>query len=93
MFAPTDTVTATVPDPGGTTALIAPSLVTEKLVARVPPKSTGVAPVKPLPVMVTDVPPDDGPESGTKALTGGQVEDVSMSTGPWTGSWGGNVPV
>ena len=39
-------------------------LFTVKLVAGMPPKVTAVAPVKPVPVMVTLVPPDALPEAG-----------------------------
>ena len=49
------------PDPGGETAVIDVALVTEKLWAATPPKVTAVAPVKADPVMVTVVPPIDGP--------------------------------
>ena len=48
------TVTSTVPVPGGLSAVIVVSLTTVKLVAGVVPKSTAVAPAKPLPVIVTD---------------------------------------
>ena len=39
-------------------------LTTVKLVAALAPKSTAVAPVKPVPVMVTAVPPAGGPAVG-----------------------------
>ena len=47
------------------------ALVTAKLAAAVPPKVTAVAPVKLLPVIVTLVPPDAGPEAGATAVTVG----------------------
>jgi hypothetical protein len=47
------------------------ALTTEKLVAVVPPKVTAVAPVKLVPVMVTEVPPNPGPEVGLTLLTAG----------------------
>ncbi len=40
-----------------------------KLVAAVVPKLTALAPVKPVPVMVTEVPPVLGPELGAEAVT------------------------
>ena len=48
----------------GETAVIWVSETTVKLVAATVPKSTLVAPVKPVPVMVTVVPPVVGPEVG-----------------------------
>ena len=47
------TVTSTVPVPAGLSAVIVVSLTTVTLVAAVVPKSTAVAPVKPVPVIVT----------------------------------------
>ena len=44
---------------------------TVKLVARTAPKATLVAPLNPLPVMVTVVPPAVGPEFGVTAVTDG----------------------
>ena len=54
------TVTSTVPVPAGLSAVIVVALTTVKLVAGVVPKSTAVAPVKPVPVIVTECrrPPD-----------------------------------
>ena len=51
------TVTSTVPLPAGLTAVIWVSLLTLKLAAAVAPNETLVALVKPVPVMVTLVPP------------------------------------
>lgn len=56
------TVMSTVPDPDGTVALIWVSDTTEKPAAGTVPKTTPVAPVKPVPVMVTD--DAAGPEEG-----------------------------
>ena len=64
-------ITATVPVPAGLTAVIDVALFTVKLVAGVEPKSTAVAPVKFVPVMVTVVPPAAGPFVGLKAVTVG----------------------
>ena len=47
------------------------ALVTEKLSAATPPKVTLVAPVKAAPVMVTPVPPVDGPVVGLTRVTAG----------------------
>ena len=47
------------------------ALFTVKLVAGVEPKSTAVAPVKLVPVMVTVVPPAAGPLDGLTADTVG----------------------
>ncbi len=58
------TVTSTVSDPAGEVAVICVSLSTLIEVAAVPPKSTSVAPVKPLPVMVTESPPAAEPLVG-----------------------------
>ena len=50
-------MTATVPVPAGLSAVIVVSLTTTRAVAAVVPKSTTVVPVKPVPVIVTGVPP------------------------------------
>jgi hypothetical protein len=62
--------------PGGTVAVIWLSESTVKLVAPVPLKSTAVAPVKPLPVMVTEVP--TGPLEGLKPLIEGGTVTVKL---------------
>jgi hypothetical protein len=54
-------VTSTVPVPAGETAVIDVADVTVKLFALVAPNLTAVVPVKPLPVIVTDVPPPGVP--------------------------------
>ena len=68
------TVTFTVPAaPAGSVAVRDVSLVTVKLAGALP-KSTAVAPVNPVPVTVTDVPPAVGPADGLTPLTvGGAV--------------------
>ena len=58
------TVIFTLPVPAGLTAVICVSLETVKLAAGVSPKDTWVAPVKPLPVIVTVVPPPADPLAG-----------------------------
>ncbi len=66
------TVTSTVPaDSSGLIAVMEVDETTAKLVALVVPKSTVVAPVKPVPVMVTLVPPAVVPEIGLTSVTAG----------------------
>ena len=66
------TVRSTVPAASaGEVAVIWVSLSTVKLWAGVLPKSTAVAPVKPMPVIVTVVPPAAGPEDGLTPVTVG----------------------
>ena len=61
------TVTLTTPVPAGLSAVIVVSLTTVTFVAGIVPKSTAEAPVKPVPVIVTNVPPVAGPIVGLKA--------------------------
>ena len=69
------TVTSTVPAaPAGAVAVMEVVLLTVKVVAAVAPKATAVAPVKLVPVTVTEVPPATGPEVGLTAVTVGVVE-------------------
>ena len=49
---------------------------TVKLVAATAPKATLVAPLKPVPVMVTVVPPVVGPELGEMAVTDAGFADL-----------------
>jgi hypothetical protein len=67
------TRTSTVPVPAGAVAVIEVSLVTVKPVAGVGPKFTAVAPVNPVPVRVTVVPPAVGPAIGEMPVTTGAV--------------------
>ncbi|MGA8724369.1 MAG: hypothetical protein WB565_04965, partial [Acidimicrobiales bacterium] len=55
----------------GEVAVIWVSETTVKVEAAVVPKVTAVAAVKPVPVMVTEVPPAVGPEVGATELTVG----------------------
>ncbi len=55
---------------------------TVKVVAADVPKSTAVAVVKPVPAMVTEVPPAVGPELGATELTVGAATKVNWSVGP-----------
>ena len=57
--------------PPGEVAVIEVSLLTVNVVAGVVPKVTLVAPVKPVPVMVTGVPPLIGPVVGEMPVTVG----------------------
>ena len=59
--------------PAGLLAVIVVSLTTVKLVAAVVPKSTAVTPVKPVPVIVTNVPPTSGPAAGLMPVTVGAL--------------------
>ena len=65
------TLTSTVPVPAGEVAVIDVAELTVKPVAGVAPNATAVAPVKPVPVMVTDVPPASGPAVGDIEVTVG----------------------
>ncbi len=66
------TVTSTAPAvPAGAVAVREVADTTVKPVAAVDPKVTAVAPVKPVPVTVTLVPPAVGPEPGANAVTVG----------------------
>lgn len=67
------TVTSTVPEPEGDTAVMDVALLTVKADALAPPKRTAVAPVNPLPVMVNTVPPDAGPDVGAIDVTVGDA--------------------
>jgi hypothetical protein len=74
------TVTFTLPlvGPGGLAAVISLSESTVILGDFALPKSASVAPVKPLPVMVTAVPPIKTPADGETAVTcGSAVDDVA----------------
>ena len=72
----------TTPLPAGLTAVIELALTTVTLVAWAVPKLTDVTPVKPVPMIVTVVPPAAGPDSRAQArdrrpvceLIGGRVE-------------------
>ena len=70
------TVTSTVPVPAGLSAVIEVSLTTVTFVAAVVPKSTAVAPVKLVPVIVTNVPPACEPVVGLRPVTVGATAAV-----------------
>ena len=65
------TLTSTVPVPAGEVAVIEVAELTVKPVAGVAPNVTAVAPVKLVPVIVTEVPPLDGPDVGEIEVTVG----------------------
>jgi hypothetical protein len=65
------TVTSTVPDPAGEVAVIDVAEFTVTPVAALPPKATVSPEPKPVPVMVTAVPPAAGPVTGFTLLTVG----------------------
>ena len=69
---PVVAVTSTLPElPAGDVANTVESSCTDTFVAGTPPKSTIVVPVKPVPEIVTAVPPAVGPELGLTPLTVG----------------------
>jgi hypothetical protein len=65
------TVTSTVPVPAGEIAVILVAESTVKLEALLIPNITVVAPVNPVPVTVTVVPPAAGPAIGEMLVTAG----------------------
>jgi len=67
----------------GETAVILVSDTTVKRVAATVPKVTVVAPVKPVPVMVTSSSPDVGPEVGATPVTVGTEDFVCLTEGLW----------
>ena len=74
------TVTSTVPElPAGEVAVIEPSSLTVNDSAAVEPKSTALAPVKPVPVIVNEVPPDTCPTVGSILVTVGAGSYVNWS--------------
>lgn len=66
------------PVPEGAVAEICVSELTVKLLAAVPPKLTAVAPVRLLPVSVTDVPPLAEPWAGLIAVIAGAARWIVM---------------
>ena len=70
------TVTSTVPDPAGAVTEIEVVELTTTPVAAAVPNLTAVTPEKLVPVMVTEVPPEIGPELGLSPVTVGTVDTV-----------------
>jgi len=73
------TVTSTVPVPAGETAVIEVAELTVKLVALAEPNLTAVAPLKFVPVMLTEVPPVTEPSLGLTFVTTGEGLVVVLS--------------
>ena len=73
--APVLIVTPTAPAvaAAGLTAVMDVALFTVKLVAAVLPNVTAVAPVRPVPVIATVVPPASGPPAGFRPVTTGSA--------------------
>jgi hypothetical protein len=68
------TVTSTVPtEPAGEVAVMLVALTTVYVVAAVVPNLTAVAPVKPVPVIVTEEAPAGSPARGLTAVTVGMA--------------------
>jgi hypothetical protein len=65
------TITSTVPEPAGAVAVIEVAEFTVKVEAAVVPNFTVLAPVKLVPVMVTEVPPAVDPVLGLTLVTVG----------------------
>jgi hypothetical protein len=83
------TLTLATPAPGGLTAVIVPLLTTTMSVAGVVPKSTTVAPLNPVPVIVTEVPPAAGPLDGLIPLIVGAATAVYVN---WSAGEVADVP-
>src|SRR5262249_20238122 len=78
-----DTVICTAPEAAaGATAVILVLLLTTTAGAGVPPKDTWLSEVKPVPVIVTTVPPPPLPDDGDTALTVGAGTLVKLY---WSG--------
>jgi hypothetical protein len=74
------TVTSVLPaDPDGDVAVIEVAERTLTEVALAEPNLTAEAPRKPVPVMVTGVPPANGPTPGLTAVTVGAAPNVNLS--------------
>jgi len=74
LLVPKAVVTSTLAVPALPAAVVAVMVVaftTVTAVAAVPPIETAVAPVNPVPVMVTDCPPASGPDDGLMDATVG----------------------
>src|SRR6267378_672600 len=71
------TVTSTAPVPGGETATIDVGELTVKLLAPADPNLTAVAPMRPVPLMVTRVPPAPPPLLGLTLMSAGAGAPVA----------------
>jgi hypothetical protein len=72
------TLTVTAPVPAGDVAVIWVAELTVNVVALAAPNLTAVAPVKPVPVMTTLVPPNAGPKVGARPVTVGAGRKVNV---------------
>src|SRR5438067_473483 len=99
------TVTSTAPVPGGDTATIEVAELTVKLLASADPNLTAVAPMRSVPLMVTEVPPASPPLLGLTLMTAGGGEPLAKPCQPpaetdetplrpltGTGTWLASVP-
>jgi len=68
--------------PAGVVAVIEVELTTAKLGTVAPPIVTEVAPVKKIPVRVTDCPPASGPDGGLRAVTSGPTMNTYPAPEP-----------
>src|ERR1039458_2512785 len=73
------TCTVTIPFPAGATAVIFVDELMTKLLASTPQNSTAVTPVKSVPVMTTEVPPEFKPFDGFRLVTDGVVAGAKPS--------------
>src|ERR1700716_3206579 len=76
------TITSTAPVPGGETAAIDVGELTVKLLASADPNLTAVAPKRPVPLMVTKVPPASPPLLGLTLMSAGAGEPVANPCEP-----------
>jgi hypothetical protein len=85
------TVTSTVAaDSAGEMAVMDVAVLFESPVAATAPNFTAVAPVKPVPVMVTELPPEVGPELGLTPVTVGSGGGLKVN---WSaGAFATEVP-
>ena len=84
---PPGVVTVTSTEPGetaGLVALIELSLTTVILAVAALPKVTAEASVKPVPVIVTTVPPTNGPDAGEMPVNAGTAGGVVNVKNFWT---------
>ncbi len=77
-------MTSFTPTPGGEVAVIDVSLTTFTSVAALFPNITAVAPVKPVPVIVTVAPPvSSGSPTGETPLTAGSEVSCDATSSRW----------
>ena len=76
------TVRSTMPAPGGATAVVELGELTAKLTALWAPKLTAPTPVKFVPAIATEIPPDSGPTAGLTLTTLGAERSCRVDRGP-----------